>query len=96
MQWNKAQFFPVFFCLRLGPRDQVVKQEEDQHQSHRNITEDLAVVPARSNHSGEPLHTSCQEPCSTQEVGVLSRKRKEGQLKLISVEPNCYQSGHHY
>lgn len=57
--------------LVLDPGHQVVEEEEDQHQSHGHVAEDLAVVPAGAHHRRESLHTSCQQTSGTQEIGIL-------------------------
>lgn len=57
-----------FFLSALNPGDQVVKQEEDQDQAHRDVAEDAAVVSAGSDHGGETLHAASQQSRRTQEV----------------------------
>lgn len=69
------------FESALNPGDQVVKQEEDQDQAHRDVAEDAAVVSAGSDHGGETLHAAAQQARRTQEVWVLKGKKDKRKEK---------------
>lgn len=61
----------VVVTSALNPGDQVVEQEEDQDQAHRDVAEDAAIVSAGSDHGGETFDAASQQTRCTQEVRVL-------------------------
>lgn len=60
--------FWATFLSALNPGDQVVQQEEDQDQAHRDVAENAAVVSPGSDHGRETLHAAAQQTRRTQEV----------------------------
>lgn len=59
-----------FSTSALDPRNQVVEQKEDEDQPHGNVAEEAAIVSARPDHGGKPLHAACQQACGAQEVWI--------------------------
>lgn len=61
-------WFPCVSRSALDSGDQVVEQEEDEHQAHGHVTQDPSIISAGANHGGETLHAAAQQASRTQEV----------------------------